>query len=208
MQFVVMTKKLLYSNQNRNSLNRLIMIKVTLILLFAFISFTSSLAQSIGIGTAAPDTSALFDLKSTSKGILIPRMTKSQRQAIQSPAQGLMIFQTDSLQGFYYYNTLQWQNLTTGLGLILAQPNYSDSLDVYNYNGSKIRSIPTQNITYATNTKIMDAKFTPDGKSIIVRVKKKTGNPATEYLYSMNIDGSNIKLLTFESNQLLLFDVK
>ncbi|MEO6719738.1 MAG: hypothetical protein ABIN67_05190 [Ferruginibacter sp.] len=184
------------------------MTKIFLITLFGFIWLTSSFAQSVGIGTTTPDASSILELKSISKGILVPRMTQTERLSIQSPAQGLLVFQVDSIQGFYYYSTLQWQSLTSGLGLILAQPNFSDSLSVYNYNGIKVKDIPTQNITYSTNTKIMDAKFTPDGKSVIVRVKKKTGSPAAEFLYSMNIDGSNVKLLTSQSDQLLLFDVK
>ncbi|MCX6277412.1 MAG: tail fiber domain-containing protein [Bacteroidetes bacterium] len=51
---------------------------------------------------AAPDPSAMLDVKSTSKGILLPRMTLAQRSAIASPANGLMIYQTDNSPGFYY----------------------------------------------------------------------------------------------------------
>lgn len=56
----------------------------------------------VGVGTTTPNSSAQLDITSTSKGILIPRMTAAQREAIASPATGLMVFQTDGTAGFYY----------------------------------------------------------------------------------------------------------
>ncbi|MES2629594.1 MAG: hypothetical protein V4616_11550 [Bacteroidota bacterium] len=69
------------------------------------LGLTSGLrAQSVGINTdgTTPDASALLDVKSTSQGVLVPRMTKAQRDAIASPANALVIFQTDNTAGFYY----------------------------------------------------------------------------------------------------------
>lgn len=59
---------------------------------------------NVGIGTISPNVSALLELSSTTKGILIPRLTTTQRNAIPSPAQGLLIFQTDGPRGFYFYD--------------------------------------------------------------------------------------------------------
>lgn len=59
---------------------------------------------SAGIGTAAPNSSSILEVKSTTKGVLIPRMTKAQRDAIVSPAQGLLIYQTNNTPGLYYYD--------------------------------------------------------------------------------------------------------
>lgn len=50
---------------------------------------------SIGIGTSSPDNSALVDMTSTSKGLLPPRMSYAQIQAISNPADGLFIYCTD-----------------------------------------------------------------------------------------------------------------
>ena len=76
-----------------------------------FLSFQHSNAQSLAINTdgSTANASALLDVKSTDKGILIPRMTRTERNAIVSPATGLLIFQTapDSI-GFYYYNGTNW----------------------------------------------------------------------------------------------------
>lgn len=66
---------------------------------------------SVGIGTLSPDPSAILDIVSTTKGILIPRMTKAQRNAIIAPPQGLLIYQTNSTPGFYYYES-GWKELS------------------------------------------------------------------------------------------------
>jgi hypothetical protein len=65
-----------------------------------------------GIGTASPNASSLLEVKSTSKGVLIPRMTLTQRNAIASPATGLLIFQTNSTPGFYFFNGTAWAAVT------------------------------------------------------------------------------------------------
>ena len=75
------------------------MIRIALFVSFS-LWFTCSYAQT-GIGTTAPDVSARFEVASTNKGILIPRMTDAQKMAIPTPANGLMIYQTDGLAGFY-----------------------------------------------------------------------------------------------------------
>jgi len=64
----------------------------TLILLLLF-SFPS-IAQ-VGIGTSTPDPSAILDIQDTERGVLFPRMTSSQRDAIVDPAPGLIVFNTD-----------------------------------------------------------------------------------------------------------------
>ncbi len=63
---------------------------------------------SAGVGTTTPEASSALEIKSTTKGLLIPRMTKAQRDAIASPAVGLMIYQTNSTPGFYYFSGSSW----------------------------------------------------------------------------------------------------
>ncbi len=69
-----------------------------------------SYAQGMAVNAtgSAADNSAVLDASSTSQGMLIPRMTTAQRNAITSPATGLMIYQTDGTAGFYYYNGSAW----------------------------------------------------------------------------------------------------
>lgn len=54
-----------------------------------------------GIGTTTPDASAKLEVNATNKGFLTPRMTAVQRAAIPTPANGLLVFQTDGTSGFY-----------------------------------------------------------------------------------------------------------
>lgn len=62
--------------------------------------------MGLGSRNSSPDASALLDMSSTKMGLLIPRMTKLQRDAITSPAEGLLIYQTDNTPGFYYYDVV------------------------------------------------------------------------------------------------------
>jgi hypothetical protein len=84
----------------------------------------------VGIGTATPTASALLDLTSTSKGLLIPRMTAAQKTAIASPSTGLLIFQTDAPAGFYYYTGSNWLNISN-LGTINRYIPYSSNFAFY-----------------------------------------------------------------------------
>lgn len=79
----------------------------TLIIVF-FVTINST--AQVGIGTTAPDDSSMLEVKSTTKGMLIPRMTSVQRAAISSPANGLLVFDTDT-KSFWYYNVDVWKEL-------------------------------------------------------------------------------------------------
>lgn len=92
--------------------------KKLLFFLCAVISFQNVSAQSVGIGTTTPNASAQLDVSSTTKGLLIPRMTGAQRRAIPSPVSGLMVYQTDSeafpfktVSGYYIYRVDTWNTL-------------------------------------------------------------------------------------------------
>ena len=69
-------------------------------------------SQSINIGTNAIEPSAILSANSTTKGFLPPRMTKTQRDAISSPATGLVIYQTDNTPGLRCYNGTNWMRYT------------------------------------------------------------------------------------------------
>ncbi len=80
-------------------------------------------AQNVGINQTGldPDNSAMLDVSATNKGILVPRMTKTQKFLISNPANGLLIYQTDDTVGFWYYEKTQWvplmRSITFGNGL-------------------------------------------------------------------------------------------
>lgn len=66
------------------------------------------IAQNVGLGTTTPHASALLELKSTTMGLLVPRMGNFQRLAIPSPANGLLVYDT-VYNEFYHYNGSIWR---------------------------------------------------------------------------------------------------
>ena len=94
--------------------------KICLIILNLFALTLLVRSQNIGVGTSSPHASAILDVSSTTKGLLIPRMTTAQRNAIVTPATGLLIWQTDGTTGFYYYNGSGWSAFAAGAPIPLT----------------------------------------------------------------------------------------
>ena len=69
------------------------------------------LSADVSIGTTNPDNSSVLDITSSNKGLLIPRMTVSDRLAISSPATGLMVYQTNDVSGLYFYDGTSWDRM-------------------------------------------------------------------------------------------------
>lgn len=95
--------------------------KIALTIIMIVFGFSVAKTQvAINPNGDAPDGSAMLDVVSTEKGMLIPRMTASEKNAIGSPATGLMIYQTDGTPGFYYNSgtpgSPDWQLVGTGAG--------------------------------------------------------------------------------------------
>lgn len=67
---------------------------------------------NVGIGTASPNASALLDAQSTTKGVRMPNMTTTQKNAVASPAAGLIIFDT-TLSKLCVYTGAAWQTITS-----------------------------------------------------------------------------------------------
>jgi hypothetical protein len=86
------------------------------VLLF-MLFFSSAFAQSAGVSInetgTAPDASAILDISSQDRGVLFPRMTESERLAMPNVTQGLVVYQTDAVQGFWVYNGSQWAQFPT-----------------------------------------------------------------------------------------------
>jgi Flp pilus assembly pilin Flp len=86
------------------------------ILLFALLFATTLTQAQIGIGTNTPNASSQLDVSSTSRGLLPPRMTAIQRNAISTPAAGLIVWCNDcgSKGEIQIYNGTEWVNLIGG----------------------------------------------------------------------------------------------
>ncbi len=70
---------------------------------------------------AAANSSAMLDIVSTDKGLLIPRVADTT--SVSSPAVGLLIYRTNSPQGFFYYNGTKWQRIGTSIDLPISIAN-------------------------------------------------------------------------------------
>ena len=84
---------------------------LVLTLLGSLATVKSFAQDNMGIGTSTPDPSSVLDLTATDKGLLVPRMDAVQRIAIALPATGLMVFDTDDNQFWYFDGTIWVQAL-------------------------------------------------------------------------------------------------
>ena len=87
--------------------------KIKLILSFALIAIWGPLFSQTLVVTDDPvyttgHASSVLDVKSVLKGFLAPRMLQSERLAISSPTDGLLVYQTDGIKGFYYFDGSIW----------------------------------------------------------------------------------------------------
>lgn len=140
--------------------------------------------SQVGIGTTSPDNSATLDVTSISSGVLIPRMTQIQKNAIISPATGLLIYQNDGVSGFWYYNGTAWITfsdtswLTTGNSGTSPVSNYlgtSDSkeLIVKTNNTEALRINTNSNVGIGT-TSIPTTKLFINNSGGAIRIEDGT----------------------------------
>ena len=69
-------------------------------------------AQNVGIGTQNPHPSARLDVSANNAGLLIPRFTASEMQAIVNPANGLQIYNTTNQCLMMYFPQTGWKSVT------------------------------------------------------------------------------------------------
>ncbi|AUC83542.1 ice-binding family protein [Lacinutrix sp. Bg11-31] len=98
-----------------------------------------SIYAQVGIGTTTPDTSSILDVSSSSKGLLMPRLTTTERDNITLPATGLIIFNTTLVDG----------QLNTG------SPSSPNWIGIKRYEGSMIDSAISGDIISTTSTTAM-----------------------------------------------------
>ena len=109
------------------------------VLIVCFQSYSNLQAQSLSVNTdgSTAHQSAILDVKSSGKGILIPRMTSAQRNGILLPATGLLVFQTapDSI-GFHFFDGSKWNLLGIATELYWKKNTFTST--IYNTSNTKV----------------------------------------------------------------------
>jgi trimeric autotransporter adhesin len=142
----------------------------------------------MGVGTSSPDGSSMLDVSSTTKGLLVPRMTASQRNAISSPATGLLVFVIDD-NTFYFRANSAWIPV---LSTLQGDGQWITS-------GSNIYSGVSGNVGIGTTSPGQQLELTKSFKmplttSSLLGILYKGDNPFLhDFKYSIN-DGNNVFL--------------
>ena len=185
--------------------------KSILIGLLLLVSVTFTHAQ-VGVGTVTPHASAQLDVSSTTKGLLPPRMTTAQRNAITTPANGLIIFNTTNNTLNIYFSGA-WYQFSTSLvpgsiaTLVTASPTNNGSLvsgspasgvnSVVSYTGGNGEShvgqvVSSTNVTGLTAT-LSAGTFAVGNGTLTYNI---TGTPANDGTasFALNIGGQTATL--------------
>ena len=140
--------------------------KPYIIILFLFVVLQMS--AQVGIDNVIPDSTSVLDLKSTSKGFLIPRMTTAQRNSINTSANSLMLYDTDLNKYMYWISSLnQWAMLSPWYseedGIIhFGATNQDFKVNIAPTGGSNIFSVSTDYNSQVGDASAFQTEFTFD----------------------------------------------
>lgn len=162
----------------------------TLFLLFLIFPAFQIFGQNVGVNDdgADPDNSAMLDVRSVNRGLLIPRMTRAQRLGIPAPANGLLVYQTDDTIGFWFYGPAKWEPvfryISAGTGLTGGK--------IYSYGSINLANTPIAPGTYGASDSIPQFTVNPQGQIIFARnlpVFEKDGVIGNEVTDTLNARG-------------------
>jgi|Laugresp1bdmlbsn_1035097.scaffolds.fasta_scaffold00690_2 hypothetical protein len=117
------------------------------------LSFTATSTAQLGIGNSSPENSSVLDISSTNKGLLAPRMNTIERNLIENPAEGLLIYNTDELNLNTFSPTTGWKVLASAFKSITIPTSDTTNSVLYttvsgmtiipmNVNNSNINPLP------------------------------------------------------------------
>jgi microcystin-dependent protein len=98
--------------------NTMLYFKTFCVIFCLFLASNSLCQNGVGIGTPTPHTTAILEISSNAKGLLIPRLSNAEISTINSPATGLMVYNT-SANAFRFYNGLGWEAVGLPTGSII-----------------------------------------------------------------------------------------
>jgi len=150
------------------------------ILILLSLLFSKAFSQGAAINTSGSSahSSAILDISSNSQGVLVPRMTEAEKMLIAFPANGLLIYQTNGITGFWYFDGSSWVQAIGQPGAAGATgqagatgPTGQDGLIISGTSGQTIRHNGTDWVAdgnlYNTGANIGIGTGTPDASAII-----------------------------------------
>ncbi|GAB2962202.1 hypothetical protein GCM10027048_33280 [Hymenobacter coalescens] len=142
------------------------------LLLSALLLTAAARAQNVGIGTNAPAGAAALEVRATDKGFLPPRLPAAS--AIANPVQGLLVFQTNTPAGYYYYTGTAWTQLST-VGGDWATTGNAGTTPATNFLGTTDAQPLVVKTTgsAATNERM---RFLTDGRITVNRASAQSGD--------------------------------
>jgi hypothetical protein len=144
------------------------------------------LAQSVGIGTSTPDPSARLEVWDNQRGILIPRLTTAERNAITTPARSLLIYNTDCDEYQYYIPGTGWVSILTNvtggsIGTLTAFPATGISASGFTAHWSPVAGATSYEVRVYENcsssTVVATATFPAGSTSGVVSVSMPCNTP-------------------------------
>jgi hypothetical protein len=106
-------------------------------------------------------STAVLDVNSTTKGFLGPRVTNAQKKAIAAPTAGLLVYQTDSITGYYLWNNAKWERLVSEIGGLTTATKTSNA----SLSKSETFVLASNNITIT----LPEISTSDNGLSIVVK---------------------------------------
>ena len=147
-------------------------IKLFILSMGIILSFSAYAQVAINTDGTSPNASAMLDVKSTDAGILIPRLTATQRDAISSPATGLLVYVTDN-NIFYFYSGSSWEPIISG----------NDGDEDWIISGNDMYSYPSGNVGIGTTTP--NEKLEVNGS-----IRMTDGNEALGRVLASDVNGT------------------
>lgn len=161
--------------------------------LTAFFPLILSAQDGVGINTETIEASAIFQIESNDKGLLIPRMSYAQRLAIASPAEGLLVYQNSGTTGFYYFDGGSWQYFGDDLDWVKT-PSF-----IYTNEGL--------NVGIGTTTPDTDFHISSTDNLSVKLQRESASDTASIDFYRSTGTGSKDASILVNSNEELVFKI-
>ncbi|MEI7488069.1 MAG: hypothetical protein WCJ72_11795, partial [Chryseobacterium sp.] len=128
-----------------------------------FLVFHSRSYAQVGIGTFSPNNSAMLEINSKNKGLLIPSIalnSSTDATTIASPATGLLVWNngtgTLTTAGFYFWNNTQWNLISSASGNNINGNNGTNSFNGWNTTGTNAGNYSAGSTPLSLGTSTLD----------------------------------------------------